>query len=398
MPEELRERIASMTMDEVAARISEINTEVEAFRSAEPSDENIATIEARTAELEELNARKDALTEIQERQAAAEKINNGEARGITEVETRTGETAMPQIYDNSSAEYRSAFFKNLQEVPMDEWTEAERTAFVHTTSNTSAVLPTTTLNQIWSLIEEQHPIVADVTTYRYNTIMEIVKHTAIAAGDAGTVNENAAPANDEQNTFVKVTLSGKDFAKDVEISYALAKMSIDGLESYLIKEIGDRLGAAIAADIVSQIGTDFDSTHNAVTSAAVGELEWDEIVQAFGALKRAGAVTVYATRASIYNYLVSMTDTTGRPLFQPSMQEGVEGMLLGAKVKVEDAVADKVFWIGDPKKFVENFVQDVMIESDKDIKRHVYIYSGYARAEGALVDPAAFAKLTVKSA
>jgi hypothetical protein len=39
-----------------------------------------------------------------------------------------------------------------------------------------------------------------------------------------------------------------------------------------------------------------------------------------------------------------------------------------------------------------------MIESDKDIKRHVYIYSGYARAEGALVDPQAFSKLTVKSA
>ena len=398
MSEEIREKIASMTMDEVTARISEINSEVDAFRSAEPSDEIVATIEARTAELEELNARKDALTEIQERQAAAEKINNGEARGITEIETRTGETAMPQKYDNASAEYRSAFLKNLMDVPQDEWSEAERAAFVHTTANTAAVLPTTTLNQIWSLIEEQHPIVADVTTYRFDTIMEIVKHTAIVKGDAATVNENAAPANDEQNSFVKVTLSGKDFAKDVEISYALAKMSIDGLESYLVKEISDRMGAAIAADIVAQIGTDFDSTNNAITSATANELEWDDIVAAFGALKRAGAVTVYATRSTIYNYLVSMTDTTGRPLFQPSMQEGVEGMLLGAKVKVEDAVADKTFWIGDPKKFVENFVQDIMIESDKDIKRHVYIYSGYARAEGALVDPEAFSKLTVKNA
>ncbi len=398
MSEEIREKIASMTMDEVTARISEINSEVDAFRSAEPSDEIVATIEARTAELEELNARKDALTEIQERQAEAEKINNGEARGITEIETRTGETAMPQKYDNASAEYRSAFLKNLMDVPQDEWSEAERAAFVHTTANTAAVLPTTTLNQIWSLIEEQHPIVADVTTYRYNTIMEIVKHTAIAKGDAGTVNENAAPTDDEKNTFVKVTLSGKDFAKDVEISYALAKMSIDGLESYLVKEISDRMGAAIAADIVTQLGTDYDSTNNNIESAEVDELAWDDIVAAFGALKRAGAVTVYATRATIYNYLVSMTDTTGRPLFQASMQEGVEGMLLGAKVKVEDAVGDKTFWIGDPKKFVENFVQDIMIESDKDIKRHVYIYSGYARAEGALVDPQAFSKLTVKSA
>jgi HK97 family phage major capsid protein len=398
MSEEIREKIASMTMDEVTARMSEINSEVEAYRTADPSEDTIALIEARTAELEELTARKDALTEIQERQAAAEKINEGSASGITEIETRTGETTMAIEYNANSAEYRSAFLKNLMDVPQDEWSEAERAAFVHTTANTAAVLPTTTLNQIWSLIEEQHPIVADVTVYRYNTIMEIVKHTAIAKGDAAEVAENAAPADDEKNTFVKVTLSGKDFAKDVEISYALAKMSIDGLESYLVKEISDRMGAAIAADIVAQLGTDYDSTNNNIVSATAGELEWDDIVKAFGALKRAGAVTVYATRSTIYNYLVSMTDTTGRPLFQPSMQAGVEGTLLGANVKVEDAVAEKTFWIGDPKKFVENFVQDVMIESDKDIKRHVYIYSGYARAEGVLVDPQAFSKLTVKNA
>ena len=36
-----------------------------------------------------------------------------------------------------------------------------------------------------------------------------------------------------------------------------------------------------------------------------------------------------------------------------------------------------------------------MIESDKDIKKHVTTYSGYARGEGALISPKSFAELTV---
>ena len=42
-------------------------------------------------------------------------------------------------------------------------------------------------------------------------------------------------------------------------------------------------------------------------------------------------------------------------------------------------------------------IQDVMVETDKDIKAHKYIYSGYARGEGSLVDDKAFTQLTVKT-
>ena len=38
-----------------------------------------------------------------------------------------------------------------------------------------------------------------------------------------------------------------------------------------------------------------------------------------------------------------------------------------------------------------------MIETDKDIKKHVTTYAGYARGQGALIDPLAFCTLTVAS-
>ena len=204
------------------------------------------------------------------------------------------------------------------------------------------------------------------------------------------------PANDdEQNTFVKVTLSGKDFSKHVDISYAMQRMSIDALEQYLVAEISRSMGDAMADDVIAQIGTDMTPT-NKVESAAEGALSFKELATVFGMLKRVGAVSVYATRSTIYNYLVGMVDTTGRPIFQPSAQAGQEGVILGAQIKVEDSVADHVILIGDGKKLVYNMVQDIMIESDKDIKKHVTTYSGYARGEGALIDPDAFVQLTVK--
>lgn len=370
-------------IEEIEARLSAISGEL---------DNDSADIDALEKEVRDLKAEKKQLEE------AAEKRNRlkGEvASGKTgEVIRRfSPEQTETRSYGPSSPEYRNAFLKNLLDLDM---TKEERAAFVHTTANTSAVLPTTMLNTIWDLVSQRHSIMGDITIYRTGTILEVVKHTAIAQGAAKTVAENAAN-DDEQNTFVKVTLSGKDFSKHVDISYAMERMSIDAFEQYLINEISASLGDALADDVISQIGTDMTGG-NKVNSAANDTLTFKELAALFGKLKRVNTVSVYATRATIYNYLVGMVDTTGRPIFQPSAQAGQEGVILGAQIKVEDSVADNVILVGDARKVNYNMVQDIMIESDRDIKKHVTTYSGYARGSGALIDPDAFAQLTVTSA
>lgn len=367
-------------MEEIEARLSAIAAEM---------DNGDADIDALTEEVRGLKAEKTKLLDAAEKRARLKE-------DVLEKGT-VARTFAPQAeergYGADSREYRSAFLKDLLGQDM---TREERAAFVHTTANTSAVLPTTMLNTIWDLVSKRHAIMGDITIYRTGTVLEVVKHTAVAAGAAKTVAENAAN-DDEQNTFVKVTLSGKDFSKSVDISYAMERMSIDALEQYLIDEISASLGDALAADVIAQIGTDMTSG-NKVDSAANDTLTFKELAALFGKLKRVGAVSVYATRATIYKYLVGMVDTTGRPIFQPSAQAGQEGVILGAQIKVEDAVADNVILLGDGRRVVYNMVQDILIESDKDIKKHVTTYSGYARGSGALIDPDAFAQLTVTSA
>ena len=375
-------KIEEMNIEQIEDRMSEIRKEM---------DTEGADIEALTAEVRSMNERKEELRNAEDHKKELRKmVAEGAGKTIIDMKDKKPEA---RTYGADSKEYRNAWLKTMNG---EDLSVEERAAYTATTVNTSAVMPTTMLNQIWSLIEEQHPILGDVTVYRTGTIIDVVKHTAIAAGDAATVAENTA-GTDENNTFAKVTLSGKDFTKTVKVSYALGKMSIDALEGYLINEISDRLGAAIADDIVTQIGTDMTGG-NKVTSAAVKKTTYKELASVFAKLKRAKNVVVYATRATIYNYLVSLCDTSERPIFQLNAQEGAEGYLLGAKVKVEDSIADNKLLIGDPSKYVENMVQDIMIEQAKDIEKHVHVYSGYARCSGALIDPDTFAELDIKQA
>lgn len=378
-----------MNLEQILARLEEI-------RGLNLENETTENIEKLNAEVTELEARKKELEDMEARKIAAEKLQKHEVEPQKTI-TPSENEGRKNMFTVDSNEYRVAWYKMMLGLPM---TDEERTAFTHTTGTTSGqtagyTIPTTLVNRIWDLIEEKHAILGDITIYRTGTILDVVKRTAIAAGDAATASEGAAPSNDENNTFAKVTLAGKDFAKTVKISYALGIMSMDGFESFIVKEIGDRIGAALAADVITQIGTDYYSTGNDLDVATSGKVVWTDIAGALAVLKNAGNINVYASQATIYKYIVGMVDTTGRPLFQHDANEKIRGYLAGFPVKAEDAIADDLIWIGDPDQVVGNMVQDIMVESDKNIETHTIVYAGYARFQCALVAPKAFAKLDV---
>ena len=376
-----------MTLTEFNKKIAELKAEGAKLAQAGKLEE----AEAKKREIEALEASFQA-----EKEAASEEnaLNPKETIQDNLVnEQKLGEeNTMGKILDASSVEYKNAFLKHISGRD-DQMTKMENEAFVHTTQNTPNVLPTTMLDQIWDLVSKRHVIVGDLTTYRTNTILEVVKHTAIAQGAAAVKNEGVAN-DDEQNTFVKVTLSGKDFVKNVELSYAEAKMSISALEQYLVQEIATNIGEAIANDAVSTIesGINGDNKFNAATT---GVLTFADVTKAFGKLKRNATTVVYVSQATLYNYIVGMTNSAGQLIYQPNANDGANGFLLGAAVKIEESVADGKVLLGDPKRVVNNIVQDLIVETDKDIKAHKYIYSGYERSECALLDDRAFAEITV---
>lgn len=377
------------TIEEIEKRRAVILTEMETEGADLPA--LLKEMRQLHAEEMELRAQASAAEEPRRRVAAGSGTLVRSFSDLGNLRTPAqGQTEQRQAMTVDSAEYRHAYICDLMGRDMDAETRA---AFTATTANTGVVVPTTLLDEIWDLVSGQHVIMGDINVLRTGTTLEILKHTAIAAGAAKQVAENAAN-DDEQNTFVKVTLAGKDFSKTIKISYALQTMAIPAFEKYLTQEIANGISEAMATHTVSAIETGMAAGNKVAVTASKG-LTYADLTKAFGQLKRASNVVVYATRSTIYNRLVSMVDTTGRPIFQPSLQAGAEGVLLGAQIKIEDAVDNDKLLIGDPSKVTCNMVQDIMIETDRDISNHVNIMSGYARGESALIDDVAFAEITI---
>ena len=287
--------LTEMTVDELLQRQQELAAEIPAEERDAMSTE---AIEQRANDLEavknELEARKQAAAKLEEQRKQV-----AESAGKPMAKFKEGRK---MEYNTESKEYRSGFLKELlgQELSAEERSAVDYVATTGDTTHGAAyVLPRQMLDNIWDLMDEQHAILADIDIYRTGTILEIAKRTSISQGDAASVNENAAN-DDEINEFAKVTLSGKDFSKHVDISYAMSKMAVDTFESFLTREIADRMGAALVADILTQINSDYDSTHNAISTATALKIAFTDVADVLAALKNAkGQCVVYGSHATM---------------------------------------------------------------------------------------------------
>lgn len=358
-----------MRINEINARLAAIQNEIDTA-----TGEALAALEAEVAALtaERTQIMNEAQTRQQLRNNIAAGLINGTPLEPDQDENRT--------FTLASEEYRSAFLKHLRG---DDMNDNEKRAFTYLTANTTAPLPEVMQNRIIDLIGEAHPIVADVDTLHSGTSISVPVAKSINA-DAGK-SEEGADSNDLQIIFENVDLSGEDYTADVEMSYKMAHMAIPAFENYLIEKIAERLGAKIAVGIVSKIKEKMNASNKIQTG-----INYTTLCAGFGELKRVGSVFVYGTRKAIYNKLVGMLDDNKKPIFQQSLNDGAAGALLGATIKVEDAMGDTELLIGDPKKYLQNEVVPVLIESDKDLKKHKFIYSGYTCQEGDLTDDKAF--------
>ena len=361
-------------------RIDEINTRLSAIQG----EIDTATGDALTAleqEVEQLTAERQQIqNEVQKRQQLRANIAAGDISGEI-IETEEKPEMENRTVTLESEEYRSAFLKKLRG---EEMTDVEKRAFTFLTTNTTQPLPTVMQNRIIDLIGEAHPIVADVYTMHSHTAITIPVAKSIAA-DAGKTAE-AAASNELEIIFDNVNLAGEDYTANVKLSYKMQNMAIPAFEDYIVSQIAARLGSKLAAEIVTNIKAKMAAGNKVATG-----VNYANICAGFGELKRVGTVVVYGTRKGVYNKLVGMVDSQKRPIFQQAITAGAAGTLLGCTIKFEDCIGDDELLIGDPKKYLQNVVAPVIIESDKDLDNHTVVYSGYTCQEGTLTDDKAFA-------
>lgn len=291
-------------------------------------------------------------------------------------------------FDLESPEYRSAFFNNLAGNTL---TEIEQRAFVETTTTFGGALPKVTADKIWSNLQRDHSILKDIQVYSLGALFEVTVAKSVIQGKGKKTAEATA------NTVMKVeygkhTLSGSDYTAWTEISYATGTMNGQDLEDFLITEIYEQIGDAIAEDIINGIITD---TH-ADNKVELALVDFENLAKVYGKVKQKGAIHTYLNNTALYEHLVSMTNANGDPIFQPNANIKAEGAFIGSTLRTESAVENNQLIIGVPKAIVGNWVTKPIIERDKDIKAHTHVFSGYARFEAKLRNDLAFVIVTVK--
>ena len=402
-----REEIMQLDMQGIETRMAAIRTEM--------NNQN-ADIAALTAEVDAIDERRNQLNAQREarsqRQALETRIASGTAgttmqslSGLGTVQTEN------RNYGPESAEYRAAWLKNIATRSeggrsvrlLGEMTEAEQRAYMHTTENTGAVVPTQTMNRIIDLIESEAPMLADAMRSSMVSGFGVPRVKSILAGDAKGVAEGTAN-EDEENEFDLLTLDGIEIKKHVVITRKMSWQSIDAFEAWLTQHLADRIMVAKERNIRARLngeapegGTIQANAGIAADNILTGQEYTDEAISAIMAkLKGRGEKVVYANGTTIWSKLALIKDGDGRKLFVPNSMGDptVQGRIYGAEVKQDDEIPANVVYFGVKGQILANDFEALYIHSAIEPKTLNIIVTAYSLFDSALQNPKAFVKAT----
>jgi len=344
--------IKDMTIEQLEERRTAIAAEIE----SPDADLDALETEARAIK-EEIDSRKAAEAKKAEIRSA---VANGSGEVTKKFEEKVEERKMFGI---DTVEYRDAFMANL----VGRATVEQRAILADNSAYGDGLsLPVGLDKEVWDQVHTAHPILADVDTMRTGIAIKVTKMTPAAV----TKKMDSANSTEQTFTSAEVVLVGADYHTYVTISYAEAKMSQGAMERFLVKEIADAIGEALAKDVFARILSDAGNAQK-VTPAQGSTL--------FENVKAALALAVCANRPVIYAPASSYYEIVG------AIQQGSPfnmGLALGLQVKLDNA-ATKVT-IVDPSLFCLNVIQDTIVESQRDAKNACFVIGGYMRAEGCL--------------
>ena len=395
--------------------------------SDEQAEKDAERMSQLTAEIEKRTAADAAARESRAARIAAARsaIDNGTAHQVGSLPLSGGVNARSAVYDvtdYSAAETRG-FLKNLATsagvrlVEGNDLNDVERTAltameqraaFTVTTSNTSSVVPVELQSEIISLIDNSTALFSDVTRDTIPGQYELVRHKSITKGDAAKTAEGAAPTDEEQNVFDRITLTGDEIKKTVKLSRKMMVQSLDSFRTYINREVSARCGVAGDKIVLAKL---VDSTlgmaaGNKINVAKAGTLTKADVMKALSLLKTYGnpaakGVRIYANQSTIWNQIAAIEDATKRSYFIDERDDDptVKGRIFGSIVKLEDNLEDGVIMLGYPDLFRSNLFDGPVVEAVTlpDGSWNTAI-NGYMLYDGGLAVPESFVQLTVGTA
>ena len=392
------------TLQEIEARLAEINTEV-TTRGAEMTAEELTALETEIAELQEERSQLQAGASTQEQRsrilaavAAGQPTPNQTAPTVLRSFPAPNNAAETDKYD--TMQYRKAF---MDYVVRDKEIPAEmRSSATSKTTDVGAVIPTTVLNQIVEKLESTGMILALVTRTAYKGGVGIPVSTVKPV--ATWVNEGAG--SDKQKHGVTkegmITFAYHKLRCAVAVSLEVDNMAISAFETMLINNIVEAMTKALEQAIISGSGTGqpkgiIKETPEAGQEIETGAPSYEDLVKAEGALPQAyEAGAKWCMSKKTFMGYIGMTDKEGQPIAR--VNHGIAGKpertLLGREVVCCDylpgfeaaAVGDVVGFLFNFKDYVLNTNYAMGVKKYEDNETDDMVTKGIMLADGKVVD------------
>lgn len=389
--------------------LEEIETRAAQIKGTIDNDPN-ADVTKLNIEIEGLN---------QAKQNIQDKSNEGtEQRSFNPITnmnfTRQNEVPKENIF--GSNEYRSAFFKTmlgqkLSDVEQRTFNRAmEQQDIEHradsfaSSSNSSAVLPEQTLQEVIKKARTQGGLIAHVRNFNMPTKIRIPIGTPTDRAMWHTEGEYVE-AEKPDTAFVQ--FEGNEILKVFSISVKAKTMSISAFESYLVEELTNAVVETIDYALINGTGVNQGEgiltgmTWNAANSFDMTGA-YTDFTKALALLKRgysAGAKFAMSN-ATLYNTVYSVMDNNNRPIFITDAQNETVGHILGKEVIIDDNIEDGTIILGDFNYMGYNLPEGVMLEQSREssFRSGLVDYRAMAIADTRVLVDEAFVKLSVPTA
>lgn len=345
-------------------------------------------------------------TNVQARNAGKENTMNN----FNPIESAVLNAAQATPDTHATPEYRSAFFKKLLG---RELTESENRAFAaaqaekradsfNTLSNSAAVIPTQTLNEVVKQARGVNGLYNEVRIFNVPSNLSVPVGTPT---DAASWHIEGAAVDRSNVTTTAVTFSGLELIKVLSMSAAARRMDIAAFESYITQElrssIADAIGAAIVegtgsgqpTGILSGIDWTDDNTVSGVTA--------DGLLAAIALLPAgyAGGAKFAMSTATLFGQVYTLKDNDGRYIFTDAESGGVR-RLFGFPIVLDDNIPAGTVIFGNFRYYGVNIPQGVAVEVSREsgFTSGLIDFRALCIADGKPIVPGAFVKIEAAAA
>lgn len=388
------------TLEDIETRAGEIRGTIENDPEADVTKLNI--------EIEGLNQAKENIKEKEQEQVEQRSYNP-----ITGQQFKTQDVPKENIF--GTEEYRSAFFKTMLG---QELTDVEQRTFNHamdqqktehradeftSSSNASAVIPETTLNEVIRRARTQGGLLANVRSFNMPTKIRIPISTP---QERAEWHQEGAYVEADKAVTTAVSFEANEIIKIFSISVKAKTMSISAFESYLIEELTNCVVEAIEYALINGTGTNQGQgiltgiTWNDTNSLSLTG-KYTDFTEALGMLARGYAQNAKfaMSNATLYNTVYGVMDNNQRPIFIQDAQRENVGYIFGKPVIIDDNIEDGTILLGDFNYIGYNLPQGIMLESSREssFRSGLIDYRAMAVADTRVLVDDAFVKLSAST-